>query len=118
NGMQKCFSPPTTSPYLPNPPSDSQAQAIIKQLVIDQEEHFKVNGSQPVTLFGRKLHAIDIQNVFCETDKYARKSHPEFNIIRNEEPGENYDRNNQPFKVTGPFPPPYFPPKWGLKVVL
>ena len=61
NGMQKCFSPPMTSPYLPNPPSDSQAQAIINQLVIDQEGHFQANGFQPVTLFSQKLHAIDIR---------------------------------------------------------
>jgi hypothetical protein len=118
NGMQKCFSPPTISPYLPNPPPELQAQAIINQLVIDQEEHFKVNGYQPVTLFGRKLHAIDIQNVFCETDKYARKAHPEFNIIKNEETGEKYEQIKQPFKVSGLLRPPYFPPKWGLKVVL
>ena len=71
-----------------------------------------------MTLFGRKLHAIDIQNVFCETDKYAREAHPEFNIIKDEETGEKNERIKQPFKVTGPLPVPTFPPKWGLKVVL
>jgi hypothetical protein len=115
NGMQKCFTPLTAgSPYLPRPMSDLQAQAIIQQLVVDQEDHFRVNGLDPVTLFGRKLTAIDIQNLFCECDKYARKAHPEFNIIRDRETGEKYERIKQPFEVTGPLPQPFFPPKWGL----
>jgi len=28
-------------------------------------------------VFGRKLQMIDCQNLFCETDKYARIAHPD-----------------------------------------
>jgi len=112
NGLQKCFTPLTAgSPYLPRPMSDSQARNIINQLVIDQDGYFKAIGVEPVALFGRKLTAIDIQNLFCETDKYARKAHPEFNIVKK---GKKLERIKQPFKATGPLPDPFFPPKWGL----
>jgi hypothetical protein len=59
--------------------------------------------------------AIDIQNLFCETDKYARKAHPEFNIVKK---GKKLERIKQPFKVTGPLLQPFFPPKWGIKAIL
>jgi hypothetical protein len=113
NGMRKCFD----NLFL-KPPSDWQAQAIINHFVDEQEGYFQGLEYEPVTLFGRKLHAIDIQNVFCETDKYAREAHPDFNLPKNDETGEKYDRIKQNFKVTGPLPSPYFPPKWNLKVVL
>lgn len=31
-------------------------------------------------LWGRRLHLIDCQNLFCEVDKYARVAHPELNV--------------------------------------
>src|SRR3546814_5259976 len=30
-----------------------------------------------LTLFGRQLHLIDCQNLFCEISKYTRVSHPD-----------------------------------------
>jgi hypothetical protein len=66
-------------------------------------------GSSPVTLFGRRLHAIDVQNLFCETNKYARVKHPEFKLKEGE-------RIKQTLKPTGPLPKPFFPEKWKLKI--
>jgi hypothetical protein len=103
-GIKKCFGLPQVSV--------EEAQAIIYHLVDEQDGYFKGLNHEPVTLFGRKLTAIDIQNCFCETDKYARVAHPEFN-----DPEKN-ERIKQKFEASGPLPAPYFPPKWGLKVVL
>jgi hypothetical protein len=104
-GIQKCFGLPQVSV--------EEAQAVIYNFVDEQEAYFEGLGHKPVTLFGRKLHAIDIQNCFCETDKYARVAHPEFNGPKKNE------RIKQKFEATGrPLPAPFFPPKWNLKVVL
>jgi hypothetical protein len=100
DGMRKCFG---RQPY-----SSQEAEDWIKELVDDQEGFFDCYGLQPVTLFGRRLHAIDCQNLFCETDKYARVAHPQFNGIRT--------AIKQTLKPTGPLPQPFFPPKWGLQV--
>jgi 5-hmdU DNA kinase-like protein len=58
------------------------------------------------TLFGRRLHAIDSQNLFCELDKYARAAFPALKS------------NRQRIKATfAPSPEPlelFYPPKWGL----
>jgi len=88
-------------------PSDISASDIIRVCVEDQEKFFEAVGKPPVRLLGkRRLHAIDVQNLFCETDKYARKAHPEFNLERTE--------IKRTFTVTGPLPKPFFPPKWNL----
>ncbi len=80
---------------------------LIRGIVDDQEGFFEAVGEQPVRLMGkRRLHAIDCQNLFCETDKYARVAHPEFNQDRTE--------IKQKLQPTGPLPAPFFPPKWGL----
>lgn len=108
NGMRKCFG-------LPKAPSTAEAQAIHYRLVDQQDAFFEACQVPPVTLFGRKLHCIDFQNVFFETDKYARHAHPEFNL--KSRTGRVRDRIKT-FKVTDDLPAPFFPPKWNLKVVL
>jgi alpha-glutamyl/putrescinyl thymine pyrophosphorylase clade 1 len=98
DGIQKCVG------ILP---SDVTASEFIRACADDQETFFAAVGEQPVRLMGkRRLHAIDCQNLFCETDKYARVKHPEFNLARAE--------IKQKLSPTGPLPPPFFPPKWGL----
>ena len=72
-------------------------------------------GVEPVTLFGRKLTAIDMQNCFCEIDKYARVAHPQYNL-KSRRTGKAKDRIKQKFERTDDLPTPFFPPKWGLKV--
>ena len=95
-GIQKCFRRPVSVP---------EAQSIIYSLVDEQETYFEGLGFEPVTLFSRRLHAIDCQNLFCETDKYARVAHPEFKV-------KDGERIKHTFKPLGPLPAPFFPPKW------
>lgn len=98
-GLQKCFG---------RKPSEREASDWIRELVNDQEVFFEFYGLKPVTLNGRRrIHAIDAQNLFCETDKVARLKHPEFKLKANE-------RIKQTLNPTGPLPPPFFPPKWGI----
>ena len=62
-----------------------------------------------MTLFGRRrLHAIDMQNIFCETDKYVRVDHPELKLKNSKKP----EKIKQRFEITGPLPEPFIPPKW------
>jgi hypothetical protein len=98
DGIQKC---------LGTLPCDITPAEFIRACADDQETFFASVGEEPVRLLGkRRLHAIDCQNLFCETDKYARVKHPEFNLARAE--------IKQKLSPTGPLPPPFFPPKWGL----
>lgn len=57
-------------------------------------------------LFGRKPTLIDIQNCFCETDKYLRARVPELQI-------DNV-RIKQKYKETNKTIEYFFPPKWGI----
>jgi hypothetical protein len=105
-GIRKCFKLDSVSV--------ENAQPLIKALVETQEgyfEHFIENYKQkePVTLFGRRLHSIDIQNIFCETEKFARVAHPELKL-------KDGEKAPKTFKLTGPLPVPVLPPKWGLVV--
>ena len=63
-------------------------------------------GAPAPTLFGRRLHAIDAQNLLCEVDKYCRVAFPQLT--------SNRTRIKQRFT---PDPTPValaFPPKWDL----
>jgi hypothetical protein len=55
-------------------------------------------------LFGREPTLIDLQNCFCETDKYLRVKMPELNL--------GNTRIKQKFKNNGPTIDYFFPPKW------
>jgi hypothetical protein len=89
-------------------PTVSEAVECIKACVAGQVGFFQHFGLKPVTLFGRRLHSIDCQNLFCEVDKYARVAHPQSNLKPNA-------KIKQRFKPTGPLPVRFFPPKWGLQ---
>jgi hypothetical protein len=56
-------------------------------------------------LWGRPLHAIDCQGLFCETDKYSRVAFPELT--------SNRVRIKQEYRFAGPLAPLQLPPKWG-----
>jgi hypothetical protein len=98
DGMQKCFG------IRPDP---ALAAEIIHRCVEHQEGMFTDLRLQPVTLFGRRLTAIDLQNCFCECDKFARVAHPEYNLQRTE--------IKQTFRSNGLLEAPFFPPKWGMR---
>lgn len=99
DGMQKCFGVR---------PDQHLAAQIIHWCVDNQVTCFQQIGLTPVTLFGRRLTAIDCQNLFCETDKYARVAHPQRNLKRTE--------IKQKFRSNGSLTPAFLPPKWGLQV--
>ena len=81
---------------------------IIRWAVDHQEEEFNRYGFEFADLFGRRLALVDCQNLFCETDKYARVAHPDAAGI-----GKR-TRIKQRFAPQAPVPAPFFPPKWGL----
>lgn len=87
-----------------------KAANVIRRMTDEQEDwlnHYHLSFSG---LFGRRLHLIDIQNLFCEISKYARVAHPGI-------PGvSGRTRIKQVFRPAGPIPTPYFPPKWALDV--
>lgn len=82
---------------------------IIRWMVDTQEAHCAALDLQFADLFGRRLKLIDCQNLFCETDKYARVAHPEVGGIGGR------TRIKQEFAAAGPLPRPAFPPKWRLQ---
>ncbi|MCV2394500.1 putative DNA base hypermodification protein [Actinotalea sp. M2MS4P-6] len=83
---------------------------LIRWAVDHQQEEFERYGLDFEDLFGRPLALIDCQNLFCETDKYARVAHPDAPGI-----GQR-TRIKQRFAPQTPpsMPQPFFPPKWGL----
>lgn len=86
-----------------------QFEDIIKMMTDNQEKEFKSLDLNFKNLWGRNLQLIDIQNIFCEVDKYSRIFHPEIVGI------SNRTRIKQKFvlkeKVSINY---FFPPKWGL----
>ena len=61
-------------------------------------------------LWGRHLHLIDFQNLFCEVDKYARVVHPTA-------PGSSKRVRIKQRYVSDSRPlPQWYPPKWGLDI--
>ena len=57
-------------------------------------------------LFGRQPTLIDIQNCFCETDKYLRVKMPELQV--------DNKRIKQKYKIGKTTINLFFPPKWGI----
>jgi NTP pyrophosphatase (non-canonical NTP hydrolase) len=98
DGVRKCFS---------DTGGRSDAD-VIRVMAERQEAEFERLGLEFHTLWGRRLQLIDCQNLFCETDKYARVVHPEAS-------GESgRTRIKQKFR---PHPDPidyWYPPKWGI----
>ncbi len=84
---------------------DSPA-TLIHRMVDDQERQFVRLGLPFRGLFGRPLHAIDCQGLFCEIDKYSRVAFPELRSAR--------VRIKQEFRPAGPMPALAFPERWGL----
>lgn len=97
SGVTKCF-----------PDSRLDAEDIIRWMMESQDEQMSSFGLDFADLFGRPLKLIDCQNLFCETDKYARVAHPSQAGVGNR------TRMKQKFAEAGPLASPYFPPKWGL----
>lgn len=81
---------------------------LIRWMVDTQEAQCAALGLHFANLFGRRLKLIDCQNLFCETDKYARVAHPDVGGVGGR------TRIKQEFVTAGPLPRPTFPSKWKL----
>ena len=95
-GIKKCFE--DLGDYTP--------AEIVLWMTERQHDEFVRLGLPFGGLWGRPLHAIDCQGLFCETDKYCRKAAPELASVRK--------RIKARFT---PTPEPlclFFPPKWGI----
>ncbi len=98
DGIRKCF-------IGTGGMSDSD---VIRVMAERQEVEFERLGLTFRTLWGRPLQLIDCQNLFCETDKYARVVHPEAT-------GKSGRvRIKRKFKAHEDPIEYWFPPKWGI----
>ena len=99
DGITKCFSDF----------GDFSANDIIHYMVDVQERAFSTFEIEFCNLWGRNLHLIDCQNVFCEVDKYARVAFP------NMEGRSGRKRIKQLYSPSSNrLPKPFFPPKWNI----
>lgn len=98
DGLKKCFKDSVGL-------NDAE---LIRLMADNQEEEFERLGIKFHTLWGRRLQLIDCQNLFCETDKYARVAHPDISGI------SGRTRIKQKFTPTGTLLSPWYPPKWGI----
>ncbi|WP_218060732.1 nucleotide kinase domain-containing protein [Alishewanella sp. HH-ZS] len=98
DGIAKCFF--STGGY--------SGADVIKIMTDRQECEFARLKLNFPLLGGRKLHFIDIQNLFCETDKYCRIAHPEIKGISGRTRiKQKYNPNKIPINY-------FFPPKWNI----
>ena len=102
DGIRKCF----------GRASDGIEAPIIEWMTAHQQENFERLGLEFDDLWGRALQLIDIQNLFCEVDKYSRVAHPDVQGISGRSRiKQMYRRDSTPL-VT------FFPPKWGINDLL
>lgn len=82
-------------------PSDA-----IRWMVDNQEAEIKRLGLTFGGLWGRPLHAIDCQGLFCELDKYCREAVPSLKSARS--------RIKSRFRPAADPIRLFYPPKWGI----
>ncbi len=98
SGIAKCFSERTKH-------SDGD---IIRMVTMHQEEEFRSRGIHFQWLGKRKLQLIDVQNLFCEIDKYARVRFPEAHgTTSRTRIKQRFTPNRAPIRY-------WYPPKWGI----
>lgn len=99
DGLRKCF----------GDASIGIESELIAWVTESQDQHFERLGIAFEGLWGRRLQLIDCQNLFCETDKYARVAHP--HVAGH----SGRTRIKQKYSATlRPQSVAWFPPKWGL----
>lgn len=98
DGIRKCF-----SDYGGLTESD-----LIRVVAERQDAEFERLGLSFKSLWGRPLQLIDCQNLFCETDKYARLAHPDVpGISGRTRIKQIYRPSVEPLEY-------WYPPKWKL----
>ena len=100
DGLRKCFSDP----------AGLNENDLIRWVCDNQEQLAAHSGYSAPTLFGRPLQLIDCQNLFCETDKYARVAHP----AALGKSGRTRIKQRYSTSAHIPLPKPKFPTRWGL----
>jgi hypothetical protein len=103
DGIAKCFSSL----------GDLTAADAIRYMTDIQDRAFERHAPGFRTLWGRRLHLIDCQNLFCEVSKYARVAHPEFEGLSNRTRIKQLYRPSQRTHDA-----PWFPPKWDLNTAI
>lgn len=83
----------------------SPSDAIL-WMVENQEKEFERLSLPFSGLFGRPLHGIDCQGLFCELDKYCREAAPELTSARSRIKARYYG-SSESIEL-------FFPPKWEL----
>ncbi len=99
-GIKKCFADL----------GDYKPAEIIQWMVENQQKEFARLNLPFTGLWGRPLHAIDCQGLFCETDKYCRQAVPQLASARKRIKAK-YARSAQPVDL-------FFPPKWHINNAL
>lgn len=79
---------------------------VIQWMTENQDREFARLGIKFGNLWGRKLHAIDCQGLFCETDKYCRVRFPELKSNR-KKIKSRYTPAVKPMAY-------FYPPKWQI----
>ena len=98
-GLNKCFQPD---------PSWTEAD-LIGWTADRQEAEFTARQLDWTNLGGRRLQLVDIQNIFCEVDKYTRLTRPDLaHLAPGRRPKQRYRPSRQPV-------PANFPAKWQLR---
>lgn len=95
-GIRKCF----------EDLGDYKPADVIMWMQQHQAEEMDRLGLPFNGLYGRPLHAIDCQGLFCETDKYCREKVPELASARSRIKAR-FTQNLAPIQL-------FFPPKWGI----
>lgn len=97
-GLRKCFDYRTSL----------STEYLIAWTAERQEEEFTNRGLSWENLWGRDLKYIDVQNLFCEVDKYTRVAIPELDTsVSGTRIKQRYHPNPSPLI-------PSFPPKWDI----
>lgn len=98
SGLRKCFADIAGL-------TDEEVIAVVAEIA---DEEFARQGLPFAGLWGRRLHLIDCQNLFCEVDKYARVAHPDATGTGGR------TRIKQRFAPKSEPILQWYPPKWGI----
>lgn len=97
-GLRKCFSDA----------GDFSEEDLLRWTADRQDSEFAKRGLPWEGLWGRQLQLVDVQNLYCEVDKYTRVALPHLTQYA---PGK---RIKQRYRPTPAPMTAWFPPKWGI----
>lgn len=98
DGIRKCFTDL----------GDYDEVDVIRMMTEEQYKHFEKLDLDFQNLWGRDLHLIDCQNLFCEVDKYCRVAHPDITgISKRSKIKQKYTRTPTTINF-------FYPPKWNI----